>query len=162
MHNLSKVFENFIFRKISDYMGSFFSKYQCGFKEDYSTQHCLLSMVEKKKRAVFNWKLFRLFLTDLSQLFDYLSHKLLLVKLHACVFNFAAQKLVHSYFKNWKQRTKLNSKCNSCQEKSFRFSEGSILRSLFSNISLCNMFLRSFQFVAKIGLTRSSLLQILW
>ena len=47
LSNVSKIFERIIFRQISYYMDSFFSKYQCRFREGYSTQQCLLSMLEK-------------------------------------------------------------------------------------------------------------------
>ena len=39
--NMSTIFERIIFRQISNYMKSFLSKYQCGFRKGYSTQHCL-------------------------------------------------------------------------------------------------------------------------
>ena len=47
LSNVSKIFERIMFRQISNYMNSFFSKYQCGFSKGYSTQQCLLSMLEK-------------------------------------------------------------------------------------------------------------------
>lgn len=55
MLNISKVF-----RQIWDYMDSFSSKYQCGFRKGYSTQNCLSSMLEKWKYAVDNEKVFGL------------------------------------------------------------------------------------------------------
>ena len=83
MSNILKVFERFIFRQLSDYMGTFLSKYHCGFRKGYSTQHCLLSMLEKLKCAVDNGSTSGLLLTGLSKAFDCLFHKLLLAKLHA-------------------------------------------------------------------------------
>ena len=50
LSNVSKIFESIILRQISNYMDSFFSKFQCGFRKGYSTQQCLLSMLEKLKR----------------------------------------------------------------------------------------------------------------
>ena len=82
-------------------------------RKGYSTQQCLLSMLEKWKRAVDNGKAFGLLLTDLSKAFDCLSHELLLAKLHAYGFSFAALRLIHSYLTNRKQRTKVNSSYSS-------------------------------------------------
>ena len=138
--SVSKIFERIMFRQITNYMDSFFSKYQCGFRKGYSTQQCLLSMLEKWKRAVDNGKAFGLLLTDLSKAFDCVSHELLLAKLHAYCFCFAAQRLIHSYLTNRKQRTKVNSSYSSWEEILFGIPQGSILGPLLFNIFLCDMF----------------------
>ena len=49
-----------------------------------------------------NGKVFNLLVTDLSKAFDYLSHELLIAKLHAYDFSFAALRLMHSYLTNRK------------------------------------------------------------
>ena len=105
LSNMSKIFERIIFRQISNYMESFLSKYQCGFWKGYSAWHCLLLMLEKWKLAADNGKVFGILLTNLSKAFDYLSHELLLVKLHAYGFSILALRLVCSYLANRKQRT---------------------------------------------------------
>ena len=64
-----------MFKPISEYFDSFFSKYQCGFRIGFSPQHCLAAVLEK-------WKLGAL-LTDLSKTFDCLPHDLLIAKLNA-------------------------------------------------------------------------------
>ena len=89
-------------------MDPFLSKYQCGFRKGYSTQYCLLAMLEKWKSAVDKLKSFGALLTDLSKAFDCLSHELLLTKLHAYGFVTTALRLIHSYLSNRKQRTKVN------------------------------------------------------
>ena len=43
----SKVFEQLLILQINKYMGAKLSKYQCGFRKGYSSQHCLLIMLEK-------------------------------------------------------------------------------------------------------------------
>ena len=102
---MSKIFERIILRQISNYIESFLSKYQCGFRKGYSAQHCLLFMLEKWKRAIDNGKVFGILLTNLSKAFDYFSHELVLVKLHAYGFSILALRLVYSYLANRKQRT---------------------------------------------------------
>ena len=138
--NMSKIFERIIFRQISNYMESFLSKYQCGFRKGYSTQHCLLFMLEKWKRAVNNGKVFGILLTDLSKSFDGLSHELLLAKLHAYGFSISALRLIYSYLANRKQRTKINMSYSSWEEILFGVPQGSILGPLLFNIFLCDMF----------------------
>ena len=105
LSNMSRIFERIIFRQISNYIESFLSKYQCGFRKGYSVQHCFLFMLEKWKRAIDNGKVFGILSTNLSKAFDYLSHELLLVKLHAYGFSILALRLVYSYLVNRKQRT---------------------------------------------------------
>ena len=138
--NMSKIFERIIFRQISNYMESFLSKYQCGFRKGLSTQHCLLFMLEKWKREVDNGKVFGIFLTDLSKAFDCLSHELLFAKLHAYDFSISALRLIYSYLGNRKQRTKINSSYSSWEEILLGVPQGSILGSPPFDIFLCDMF----------------------
>ena len=138
--NMSKIFERIIFRQISNYMESFLSKYQCGFRKGLSTQHCLLFMLEKWKCAVDNGKVFGIFLTDLSKAFDCLSHERLFAKLHAYDFSISALRLICSYLGNRKQRTKINSSYSSWEEILLGVPQGSILGPLLFNIFLCDMF----------------------
>ena len=125
-----KIFE----RIISNYMESFLSKYQCGFRKGYSPQHCLLFMLEEWKRAIDKGKVFEILLTDLSKAF------VLLAKLHAYGFNISALRLIHSYLASRKQRTKINMSYSSWEEILFGVPQGSILGPLLFNIFLCDMF----------------------
>ena len=88
--NVSKIFERCMFRQINEYMNVFLSRHQCGFRKGYSTQQSPLTMLEKWRSTVDNKKRFGALLTDLSKVFDCLSHELLLVKLHAHGFNISA------------------------------------------------------------------------
>ena len=119
---------------------SLFSKYQCGFRNGFSAQHCLISMLEKWKSATDNKKLFGALLTDLSKAFDCLSHELLIAKLNAYGFNMSALRFVNSYLKNRMQRTKINSEYSSWEEIMFVVPQWSILGPLLFNIFLCDLF----------------------
>ena len=129
-----------MFRQINEYMDVFLSKYQCGSRKGYSTQQCLLAMLEKWRSAVDNKKTFGVLLIDLSKAFDCLSHELLLAKLHAYGFSIPALRLVYSYLKNRKQRTKINSAYSCWEEIIFGVPQGSILGPLLFNIFLCDLF----------------------
>ena len=89
-------------KQLSIYFEEILSKFQCGFRKGFSTQHCLLLMLEKWKRAVDNNKVFGALLTDLSKAFDCISHDLLIAKLNAYGLSLSALKLMHSYLQNRK------------------------------------------------------------
>ena len=74
---LSKILERILFEQISVYFDKFLSDQQCGFRKGYSTQHCLLNLLEKWKNSVDKGKVFGALLTDLSKAFDCLDHELL-------------------------------------------------------------------------------------
>ena len=76
----SKVFERSMFAQMSSFFDNFLSKQQCGFRKGYSTQQCLLALLEKWKRAVDSGQMFGALLTDLSKAFDCLDHELLIAK----------------------------------------------------------------------------------
>ena len=66
-------------------------------------------MLETWKEAADNSKTSGALLTDLSKTFDYLSHDLLIAKLHAYGLDLASLKLIQDYLTNRKQRTKVDS-----------------------------------------------------
>ena len=103
---LSKILERILFEQISVYFDKFLSDQQCGFRKGYSTQHCLLNLLEKWKNSVDKGKVFGALLTDLSKAFDCLDHELLTAKLNAYGFTLPALRLIHDYLSNRKQRTK--------------------------------------------------------
>ena len=112
LSNISKIYERLIFKQISEYFKRILSKFQRGFRKGFSTQHCLLAILEKWKLAVDNKRNFGAFLSShLSKAFDCLPHDLLLAKLNG--FNLPALRLVQSYLSNIKQKTKIKSEFSS-------------------------------------------------
>ena len=110
---LSKFFGKCMFTQMSSYFDNFFSNQQCGFRKGYSTQHCLLVMLETWKRSVDKGKVFDALLTDLSKAFDCLDHELLTAKLNAYGFTLSALRLINDYLSNRKQRTKIENAYNT-------------------------------------------------
>ena len=105
---LSKVFERSMFKQMSSFFDDIFSKYQYGFRKGFSTQQCLLALLEKWKRSIDRGKVFGALLTDLFKAFDCLNHDLLIAKLNAYGFSLPARRLIHDYLSNRKQRTRIN------------------------------------------------------
>ena len=132
--NLSKIFEKCMFEQMSQFFENIFSKYQCGFWKGFSTQQCLLAMLEKWKICVDNSKMFGALLTDLSKAFDCLDHELLMAKLNAYGFSLTALKLLHNYLSNRKPQTEISSTYSSLLEIIFAVPQESIVGSLLFNI----------------------------
>ena len=67
---ISKIFERIICKQLPVFFVEIFSKFQCGFRNGYSTQHCLLMMLVSWKEAVDKDKAFGALMADLSKAFD--------------------------------------------------------------------------------------------
>ena len=48
----SKIFEKLLHDQISSYFHNILSKNQSGFRKGYSSQHCLVAMIEKWKKSL--------------------------------------------------------------------------------------------------------------
>ena len=82
--DMKKIFKKCMFDNI-------FLNQQCSFRKRYSTQHCLLVMLETWKRSLDKSKAFGTLLTDLSKALDCLDHELLTAKLNAYGFSLPAE-----------------------------------------------------------------------
>ena len=129
---------------MSVYFDKFLSDQQYGFRKGYSTQHCLLNLLEKWKNSVDKGKSFGALLADISQAFDFLDHELLTAKPNAYGFTLPAFRLIHDYLSNRKQKTKIDDNYSSWSEILF----GVPLRSILGPL-LFNTFLEDLFFVVK-------------
>ena len=138
---ISKIFEKILSKQLYIYFENILSKFQCGFRKGFSTQHCLLLMIEKWKEAVDKDQSFGALLTDLSKAFGCLSYDLLIAKLHSYGISLASLKLLTDYLTNRKQRTKVETSYSSWEDITHRVPQESILEPLLFNIFVCDMFL---------------------
>ena len=101
--HVSKVFESIIYQQINAYMKVKLSKCLAGFIKSHRTQHLLVIILEKWKKALDKGK----YLSQLEA-FDTINRDLLLAKLKAYGLSLNAVKLMRSYLKNRKQQVQTN------------------------------------------------------
>ena len=140
LSNISKIYERCLYDQIQNFFENIISKYQSGFRKGYNSQYCLITLIEKWKKSVDNGGSFGALMTDLSKVFDCLSHELLIAKLDAYGFDNKSLKLIYNYLSNRKQRVKINESFSSWEEFLYGIPQGSILGPLLFNIFICDMF----------------------
>ena len=134
-----------LYNQLYDYFDkNIFSKYQCGFRKGFSTQHALLVMLEKMKITRDRKGFCAAVLTDLSKTFDCICHDLLIVKLNAYGLEQNAVKLVYDYLSNRSQKTKVGSSFSTYLDIVYGVPQGSILGPLLFNIDLCDLFFKNY------------------
>ena len=133
--NLSKIYERCLYKQLSKFFDKILSKYQCGFRKGFNSQHCLATMLEKWRETIDKGDCFGALLTDLSKAFDCILHDLLIAKLHAYGVDMKSLRFLYSYLNGRRQRVKINDKYSSFEEILFGVPQGSIL-GLYSLIFL--------------------------
>ena len=138
--SISKIFERNMYDQICLYMNNHLSKYLCGFRKGYNTQHCLMIMLEKWRKALDKRNIAGALLTDLSKAFDCLNHELLIAKLEAYGFDYLSLAYIYSYLSDREQRTKVNNSFSNWSDIKAGIPQGSIIGPLLFNIYINDIF----------------------
>ena len=137
---VSKIFERLLQKQTISYIDQYLSNFLCGYRQGYSTQTALISMLEKWRNILDNKGYSGAILMDLSKAFDTITHELLLAKLHAYGFSEQALLILSSYLSNRKQRVKINNTFSSWTDLIQGVPQGSVHRPLLFNIYLNDLF----------------------
>ena len=131
---VSKVFERLIAKQINPFINTWLSKYLCGFRKGFSTQHSILHMLRKWQSHLDTSGIIGAILMDLSKAFDCLPHNLLIAKMAAYGFGKSTLKLFHSYLSNRKHRVRVGSSLSGLLEILLGVPQGSVLGPILFNI----------------------------
>ena len=91
-----------------------------------NAQNCLLAMIEKWCKTLYEHSKIGAVLTDFSQTFDCIDHNLLIAKLYVYGFEKQIINFIYSYLTKHKQRTKVDSAIGSWEILSSGVSQGFI------------------------------------
>ena len=137
---ISKIYERLMYDQMYKYFDQIFSKFQCGFRKGFSTQNCLLYMIENWKESLDQGGHYGALLTDLSKAFDCIMHDLLIAKLQAYGFDNDSLNFICNYLVDREQRVKINSSFSTWSKIEYGVPQGSILGPLLFNINTLDMF----------------------
>ena len=104
----SKVYEKFLLEKFKPFINTFLSKFIAAYRENYSSSHVLIRLIETWKQALDKNFVVGTVLMDLSKAFDCIPHDILIAKLYAYGFSEKSAVFLYPYLKRRKQKFKID------------------------------------------------------
>ena len=138
--NISKIYEKLLYDQLSKYFDSLLATNQCGFRKGFSSQYCLLVMLEKFKKAIDRGNQSGALLTDLSKAFYCIDHKRLITKLYEYGVSSSVLNIISSYLKHRTQRSKISDCFSTRSSIEYGVPQGSVLGPLLFNINMIDLF----------------------
>ena len=130
-----KIYERCLYDQMYKYFNHILSKWQCGFRKGFSTQHCLLVVTEKWRKCLHKGGISGAILADLSKASDCILHDLLIAKLAAYGFDYQSLRIMESFLSNRQQRTKINNAFSRYSKTRYGVPQYSILGPSLLSIS---------------------------
>ena len=141
LSNISKIFERIMYTRLEDFLkaSDILYKFQFGFRKQYSTNHALLSIVEKIRNSLDNNMYSCGIFIDLEKAFDTVNHQILLSKLYRYGIRGVTNSWFASYLSDRKQSVTLNGVMSSKEYITCGVPQGSILEPLLFLIYINDM-----------------------
>ena len=127
-------------QQINEYFESFLSKFQCGFRQGFNAQHCLLVMLKKLKKLETTKEFLLQFSLISPKSFDCIPHGLIITKLNAFGFDKKSLSFISAYLNNRKQKTKVGSEFSDFLKILFGVPQGSVLRPILFIMFIADLF----------------------
>ena len=97
-----------MYNQLYDYFDNILFPSQCGFRKGYTAQHCLLIMIKKFNEAFDRRNELGAVQADLSKVFDYINHSLLIAKLYNYGVPPLSINMIFPYLSNRTYQIKMN------------------------------------------------------
>ena len=125
----SKILERIVYDQLIRFLdkNQILNQYQFGFRKNHSTEHAILEITDKLKKAIDNKEITCGLFLDFTKAFDTVNHQILLSKMHKYGIRGLSYDWFVSYLSNRAQYTKLGNVKSSLRQIKVGVPQGSTL-----------------------------------